>query len=33
MLPKHNFVPTAEDFKLLAPDGEFLWQPDGLAIS
>jgi hypothetical protein len=31
--PKHNFVATAENFKHLAPDGEFLWQPDRLTIS
>ena len=32
-LPKHNFVTTAEYLKYLAPDGEFLWQPDRLTIS
>jgi hypothetical protein len=31
--PKYNFIATAENFKHLAPDGEFLWQPDRLTIS
>jgi hypothetical protein len=31
--PKHNIVSTAKNFKHLAPDGEFLWQPDRLTIS
>jgi hypothetical protein len=31
--PKHYFVATAKNFKYLAPDGEFLWQPDRLTIS
>jgi hypothetical protein len=31
--PKHYFVSTAENLKHLAPEGEFLWQPDRLTIS